>query len=138
MTFTEYAKNNKYVVIYGIKHEKGAIWNSNWENLHEIWDLSYLEFDDDEPRIFEAILEEKPKLTFEDIQELITEKFGYGYFRIDDISIKEEITKDQTALDIINNILANQLIQYPSYTSGEQIELTDEELEEYCNISKGE
>lgn len=137
MTFTEYAKNNKYVVVYGIKHEKGETWNSNWKDLHEIWDLSYLKFDNDKPRIFEAILEEKPKLSFEDIQELITKKFGYGYFRIDDISIKEEITKDQTALDIINNILANQLILYPSYTSGEQIELTDEELEEFCNISKG-
>jgi len=138
MTFTEYAKNNKYVVVYGIKHERGEIWNSNWKHLHEIWDLSYLEFDNDKPRLFEAILEEKPKLSFEDIQELITEKFGYGYFKIDDISIKEEITKDQIALDMINSILANQLIQYPSYTIGEQIELTDEELEEYCNIPKVE
>ena len=136
MTLTEYAKNNKYVVVYGIYHEKGCMWSSSWKNLHEIWDLSYLKFNNNEPRIFEAILEEKPKLSFEDIQELITEKMGYGYFRIDDSSIKEEITKDQTALDMVNSILANQLVQYPSYTSGEQIEITSEELEEYFNIKE--
>lgn len=137
MTFTEYAENNKYVIVYSILHNKCELWNSNWKNLHEIWDLSYLKFDNDKPRIFEAILEEKPKLSFEDIKELITEKMGYGYFRIDNNSIKEEITKDQTALDIINNCIT-KLVQYPSYITGEQLELTDEELEEYCNIFKEE
>lgn len=136
MTLTEYAEKNKYVVVYGIKHEKGEIWNSNWKNLHEIWDLSYLKFDNDEPRVFEAVIDEKPKLTFEDIQELISEKFGYGYLKINDISIKEEITKDQIALDFINNILADRLVQYPSYNIGKQIEITDEELEMFFGISK--
>jgi len=137
MTFTEYAKSNKYVVVYGIEGKNGDMLNSNRKNLYKVSSLSYLKFEDDEPIIFEAILEEKPKLTFEDIQELITEKLGYGYLKTNDSSIKREITRDQVALDFINNILADRLIQYTSYNIGRKIKLTGKELEKFCNISKG-
>jgi len=133
MTLTEYAKNNKYVIAFDIYHEKGVIWSSDWKELNSIDDLYRLKFKNDEPRLFEAIVSKKPKLTFGDIQDLIYEKFGYGYMKADD---KDKLTEDQTALDIINSILANQLIQYPSFDIGEQIEITDEELEVFFDITK--
>jgi len=133
MTLTEYAKNNKHIIVFGIYHERGVIWSSRWRELNSIEDLMYLKFENNKPRVFEAILSKKPKLTFNDIQELIYEKYGYGYMKIND---NDKVTEDQTALDMINSILANQLIKYPSFDIGEQIEITTEELEEYFNIKE--
>lgn len=134
MTLTEYEENNKYVVVFGISHEPGVMWSSEWKPLHSIFDLRRLKFENDKPRVFEAILEDKPRLSFENITQILQDKFGYGYFKIDENDIIEMITQDQTALDTINDLLASKLIKFPSYTMGEQIELTKEDLEDFFDI----
>jgi len=135
MNLTEYAKEHKYIFIYA-DYNGGYCdgWKIN-KNLYKIEDCKWPNIRN--IRIFGAELEEKPKLDFKIINELIYNIFGYGYIKIEDVNIIEKITENQTALDIINNILAEHLIQFPSYIQTEDlIEPTEEEFEDYFNIYK--
>ena len=125
MTYTEYKKTHKYVFVHGERKINNWACNEKDELFETAFYIGGFKGD---ITLYEAILEEKPQIDFDFLQEHLVGSYTYGYYLRNG---EKNITKNQIALDMINSIVANQIVQFDSYERGKEIKLTNEEYEEY-------
>jgi len=82
-----------------------------------------LTFEDIEGDVYEIIIADKPRISFNDIENILEDNF---YCTIDN-NYSEIINKDFDALDKINKILLEEIIIETLYTIGEPLEFINDD-----------